>query len=70
MTTSPTTPETAKPKAKRVTMSPMRKLTSQLDVDVRKLEADKKKLAALQKSIAEGEATIEKLLLERATITK
>lgn len=69
-TQKPETPKPSKPKAKKVEVSPMRKLTSELDAEVRKVEADKKKLAALQKSIAEGEVKIEKLLLELTTINK
>jgi hypothetical protein len=71
-TTQSTPPEQqkpSKPKAKRVPVSPMRKLTSQLDAEVRKVEEEKNKLAALQKSIAEGESRIQSMLLELNTLT-
>ena len=66
----PEAPKPSKPKAKKAEVSPMRKLTSQLDAEVRKVEEDKNKLAALQESIKEGNARIEKILLELTIITK
>jgi septal ring factor EnvC (AmiA/AmiB activator) len=60
-----TTPE--KPKAKaRKEVSGMRKLTSELDAEARKVESSKLKLAKLEKTIAAGNDRIRTLTTQLA----
>lgn len=47
--------------AKTKTVSAMRKLTSELDTEVKKLETQKLRLAKLEKSISDGNAKIKAL---------
>ena len=47
--------------AKTKSVSAMRKLTSELDTEVRKVETNKARLARLEKTIAEGNAKIKAL---------
>ena len=47
--------------AKTKSVSAMRKLTSELDTEVRKVETNKARLARLEKTIAEGNAEIRAL---------
>jgi len=52
-----------KPKAKKE-VSGMRKLTSELDAQVRKVEINKLKMAKLQKTVDESNAKIKALTLQ------
>lgn len=45
-------------------VSAMRKLTSELDAQVRKVETNKLRMAKLEKTIAEGNAKIKALTLQ------
>lgn len=52
--------QTVKP-TKTKSVSAMRKLTSELDTEVRKVETNKSRLAKLEKTIADGNAKIKAL---------
>ena len=52
--------QTVKP-TKTKAVSAMRKLTSELDTEVRKVETNKSRLAKLEKTIADGNAKIKAL---------
>lgn len=54
---------TEKPKVVK-SVSAMRKLTSELDTQVRKVETNKLRMAKLEKTIAEGNAKIKALTLQ------
>lgn len=53
----------AKPKARKE-VSGMRKLTSELDTEVKKVEANKIKLAKVEKTIAAGNERIKALTVQ------
>jgi len=57
------TAATEKSRAKKE-VSGMRKLTSELDTQVRKVETNKLKLVKLEKTIAEGNSKIKALTLQ------
>lgn len=57
--------QVAKP-AKTKTVSAMRKLTSELDTEVRKVETNKTRLTKLEKTIADGNAKIKALTAQLA----
>lgn len=57
------TAATVKPKVKKE-VSGMRKLTSELDSQVRKVEINKLKMAKLEKAIADGNSKIKALTLQ------
>lgn len=59
------TATSAKPKAKRE-ISSMRKLTSELDTELRKVEANKIKLAKLEKTISAGNDRIKAITSQLA----
>lgn len=66
-TQSPTTSAPkAKPKAKKVEVSPMRKLTAQLDDTVRKVEETKSKITKLQESVSAGNERIKNIMAQLA----
>jgi hypothetical protein len=60
----PTTTVKVKPKAKKVEVSLMRKLTSQLDLEVQKVESDKAKIAKLQKAVNDGNESIKSIMVQ------
>jgi len=60
-----TPPAPAKPKREK---SEMRKITSALDKEVGKVEANKVKIAKLEKAIAEGQTAIKELSAKLARL--
>lgn len=53
-----------KPSVKSKTVSAMRKITSELDKEVRKVETNKLRLTKLEKTISDGNAKIKTLTLQ------
>lgn len=62
--TDTNTPTPSAGKRDRKPQSPMRKLTSQLDVVVARMESNKTKVAKLQKSINEDDQQVRFILAE------
>lgn len=58
--------QAAAKQAKTKTISAMRKLTSELDTEVRKVETNKARLAKLEKTIAAGSDRIKALTVQLA----